>query len=71
MAKENFGLPFFMEIFSAVAWDIWKQRNNFIFQDNPPSFLGWKLVFFQTMDLQMLRMPSDLKSLVNLWLSSL
>lgn len=56
---------------SAASWDIWKKRNNFIFQATPPSFLGWKRGYIQTMEQQMLRMTPDLKSLVSLWLSSL
>ena len=30
-AKEGFSNPFFMEVFIISAWQIWKQRNNFIF----------------------------------------
>jgi hypothetical protein len=69
--RENFGHPSFMKTFSAASWEIWKQRNNFIFQVSSPWFLGWKSGFIQTVELQTLRMPPDLKSLVNLWLSSL
>jgi hypothetical protein len=60
-----------MEIFSAAAWDIWKQRNGFIFQDISPSFQDWKRGFLETMKLQTIRMTTDLKTSVNFWLSTL
>ena len=31
---------FFMEIFTIAAWEIWKQRNNFIFNRGRPSFVS-------------------------------
>jgi len=37
-AKQQFQSPFFMEIFIIGAWQIWKQRNNFIFDRGRPSF---------------------------------
>jgi hypothetical protein len=36
--KQQFQYPFFMEIFIIVAWQIWKQRNNFFFE-------SWKRPF--------------------------
>jgi hypothetical protein len=34
---------FFMEIFIVGAWQIWKERNNLIFNRANPSFRSWKL----------------------------
>jgi len=41
-AKQHFSSPFFMEFFIIGAWQIWKQRNNFIFDRGHPSFDSWK-----------------------------
>ena len=35
-AKQQFTNPYFMEIFIIAAWQIWKQRNNFIFDRGRP-----------------------------------
>ncbi|PWZ53651.1 hypothetical protein Zm00014a_004064 [Zea mays] len=44
-AKDLHDSPFFMEVFIIAAWQIWKQRNNFIFDRERPSFIGWKKEF--------------------------
>jgi hypothetical protein len=46
-AKTQSQNPFFMEFFIIAAWQIWKQRNNFIFDRGRPSSvkkLGFKLI---------------------------
>jgi hypothetical protein len=59
-AKQQFQSPFFMEIFIIGAWQIWKQRNNFIFDHGCPSFSSWKQSFLDEATLQALR-PCDSK----------
>jgi len=44
-AKQQFSNPYFMEIFTIAAWQIWKQRNNFIFDRGRPSLDSWKFSF--------------------------
>jgi hypothetical protein len=44
-AKLQYQSTFFMEIFTIAAWEIWKQRNNFIFDRGRPSFVSWKSSF--------------------------
>jgi hypothetical protein len=39
-ARDLHGSPFFIEVFIIAAWQIWKQRNNFIFDRGRPSFIG-------------------------------
>ena len=51
-AKLQYQSPFFMEIFIIAAWQIWKQRNNFIFDRGRPSFDSWKSSFFEEANLQ-------------------
>lgn len=50
--RQQQSLSFFMDIFIMTAWHIWKQRNNFIFNRSPPSFLAWKLAFRNEVILQ-------------------
>jgi len=57
-AKEGFSNPFFMEVFIISAWQIWKQRNNFIFSRGQPSFLAWKTGFIDEARLQVHRIVS-------------
>jgi hypothetical protein len=45
-------LNFFMEFFIISARTIWKQRNDFIFSRNIPSFQSWKGCFLQEAVLQ-------------------
>jgi hypothetical protein len=41
-----------MEIFNIAAWQIWKQRNNFIFDKGRPSLDSWKFNFCEEAPLQ-------------------
>ncbi|PNT74253.1 hypothetical protein BRADI_1g11277v3 [Brachypodium distachyon] len=40
--KTRFQSKLFFEIFGIGAWNIWKQRNNLIFEGIVPSFEDWK-----------------------------
>jgi hypothetical protein len=51
-AKQQFLNPFFMEFFIIGAWQIWKQRNNFIFDRDRPSFDSWRQNFLDEARLQ-------------------
>jgi hypothetical protein len=44
-AKTSFAGPCFMEVAVCVAWNIWKERNDFIFNNRLPSFDRWKVRF--------------------------
>ena len=44
-AKEAFTGPCFLEIFACATWNIWKLRNEFIFQQMHPSFGRWRVKF--------------------------
>jgi len=48
-AKVQYQSTFFMEIFTIAAWEIWKQRNNFIFNSfypgrSPLELKSWELL---------------------------
>jgi hypothetical protein len=44
-ARSMFKGPCFMEIFTCAAWNIWKERNEYIFKNQPPSMARWKVKF--------------------------
>jgi hypothetical protein len=43
--RKSFNSEFFMEVFIIGAWQIWKERNNIIFNRAHPSFSSWKTGF--------------------------
>jgi hypothetical protein len=45
IARAAFRGPCFMEIFACAAWNIWKERNDFIFNHQPHSLNRWKVRF--------------------------
>ncbi|KAK3150220.1 hypothetical protein QOZ80_3AG0230400 [Eleusine coracana subsp. coracana] len=59
-AKRAFGGKFFMEIFMIGAWQIWKQRNNLIFNRSNPSLQSWLFLFKQEAQLQAHRINKEL-----------
>ncbi|KAI5011788.1 hypothetical protein ZWY2020_013925 [Hordeum vulgare] len=40
-AKENYSGRLFFEIFTITAWNIWKERNNYIFNQINPTHNSW------------------------------
>jgi hypothetical protein len=53
---------FFTEFFIIATWEIWKQRNDFIFNRAVPSFPSWKRSFCNEAFLQSTRMKPDISS---------
>lgn len=45
--KQGFSHPFFMKVFIISAWQIWKQRNDFVFSGGQSSFLAWRTGFIE------------------------
>lgn len=70
-AKAQATHSFFMEIFIIAAWNIWKQRNDQIFNRNTPTITNWKHNFINEADLQAHRMPmtkqTDFNNLTQLY----
>jgi hypothetical protein len=60
-ARQMCSNDFFMEIFILGAWQIWKERNDFIFNRGNPSFHSWKLGFLDEAELQANKMREDKK----------
>jgi hypothetical protein len=44
-ARSAFGGPCFMEVFACAMWNIWRVRNEFIFEHKPSFFGRWKVCF--------------------------
>ncbi|PNT68424.1 hypothetical protein BRADI_3g40386v3 [Brachypodium distachyon] len=44
-AKHPFNGPSFIMVFICVAWHIWKQRNDMVFDRKPPSCTRWFISF--------------------------
>uniref|UniRef100_A0A8I6Y2W8 Reverse transcriptase zinc-binding domain-containing protein n=1 Tax=Hordeum vulgare subsp. vulgare TaxID=112509 RepID=A0A8I6Y2W8_HORVV len=40
-AKENYSSRLFFEIFTITAWNIWKERNTYIFNQSNPTHKFW------------------------------
>jgi hypothetical protein len=68
-AKQNFSSPFLMDIFIIATWQIWKQRNNFIFNRGHPS--SWKLNFKEEARIQARRLCAAKKPIFLLLVDSL
>jgi hypothetical protein len=44
-AQRDFIVPCFVENFACAAWNIWKSRNDQVFNVVPPSLARWKIGF--------------------------
>jgi hypothetical protein len=60
-ARQSFDFDFFMKVFIIGAWQIWKERNNLIFNRANPSFSSWKIGFLDEAALQSNRMKDNKK----------
>lgn len=63
--------PGFMLIFICAAWHIWKQRNDLIFERDPPSAHRWLVNFKQELLTNSLRTKEAHRIAILDWLSSL
>lgn len=70
-AKQNFSDPFFKESFILAAWQIWKQRSNFIFHRGRPSLDSWNLKFKEEARFQAHRLCAIKKAIFLLFVDSL
>jgi hypothetical protein len=70
-AKKALQGPCFVEVVVLACWNIWKQRNYYIFKHIRPTFRGWKAGFFHDITMLMHRVKdADVDSLL-IWLKSL
>lgn len=70
LAARNFRGVCFFEIISSVAWNIWKERNDFIFNSIVPSHVSWKRRTKQDILLHQYRVKSVLVQKLVDWVST-
>jgi hypothetical protein len=70
-ARSDFGKPFFMEVVILACWNIWKQRNEKIFQYHRPSFQGWKKGFVHDISMLVHRIKRKHVDDLVAWIGSL
>lgn len=69
--RANFGTLCFMEIFLLAAWNIWKHKNNLVFNSIMPSTLSWKSALKDDLSLHLLRLRDDQTLFIQSWMSPL
>jgi len=69
--KDQFQLPFFMEIIITFCWSIWMQRNDFIFREIQPTLHACYQAFKKDFALVILRAKSRHKTQMLAWLEAL
>jgi hypothetical protein len=67
-ARHSCNNDFFMKIFIVEAWQIWKERNNFMFNRANPSLRSWKLGFIDEVVLQANRMRTRKLFFLVVWI---
>ena len=70
-AKDSFSGPLFLEILACAAWNIWKIRNEFIFQDQQPSMGRWRVKFKADLQLHQYRVKSSMVQPLLQWIRDL
>ena len=60
--------PCFLEMFACATWNIWKTRNDYIFQQIESSFGRWKVKFMADLYLHRYRIKESLVQPLLLWL---
>jgi hypothetical protein len=68
--KETHQLPFVMEAAAIAAWELWKLRNDKVFQRRDPTLVLWLANFKSQCLLQSLRFKEDLRSSFCFWLDA-
>jgi hypothetical protein len=60
LAHNQFTGPCFMEILACATWNIWKERNDFIFRSQDPSFPRWRVRFSSDLNLHKYKIKGNL-----------
>ena len=69
-ARSAHTIPFFTEAALIAAWELWKVRNDKIFQRRAPSPSIWLSNFKQQCNLQSVRFKDNLRSSFCVWLDA-
>ena len=71
MAKTIFSQPFFTEVIMLAYWNIWKQRNDKIFEAKKPSYAAWKREFIHDVSMLRHRIKAKHHAALLAWIGSL
>jgi hypothetical protein len=71
VAKSGFQGPCFMEVVACSAWNIWKVRNELVFNNIPASINRWKVGFQKDLLLHRFRVKAALVQPLIDWLLSI
>jgi hypothetical protein len=69
-ASQEHGIPFFIEAALIAAWELWKLRNNKMFDRGPPSINLWFSNFLTQCNAHLVRFKTDLRSAFSVWLDA-
>ena len=62
---------FFTEVMLLACWNIWKIRNDMVFNNVRPRFATWKCKFVHDMSLHSHRFKEKLRDKILVWLANL
>jgi hypothetical protein len=63
--------PMFIEIFMLAAWNIWKERNNLVFNAIVAGFESWKTRFLADLKLLVFRTKPELHTFISSFAASI
>jgi hypothetical protein len=69
-AKDLFNNQCFMEIIICSAWNLWKERNDYIFESKVPSAARWRVRFKSDLSLHQYRVKASLVQPLPDWIIS-
>jgi hypothetical protein len=70
-ARSSFSGPCFFEVFACAAWNIWKARNDLVFNNIPSSLARWKVGFQSDLLLHRYKVKQVVIQPLVAWISSL
>lgn len=71
IAKNQYNLPFFVEVVLIASWELWKIRNDKVFNRGRASFNLWISNFRNQCLLQSVRFKEDIRSSFCFWLDAI
>lgn len=69
--KRKLGVPFFMEVNILMCWSLWKERNNWIFDNIDPSVDNCRRKFRAELAMPMHRAKQKHKSRLQEWIDQI